>query len=196
MDSENWAEAEDLFLKAIEKDPQPSSAYAYLGRVYQKMAGYYANEEDEKTKHVELSLRAFDEAIRRQTTDESRARYWWLKGISFGLVGQTAYKERAFQDADKLQPGFTEQANAKSAWMDRRTCETCGKIFTLSDHGHPGAWAAAETLQEGKGSDETRPGDYFALSECPVCKKKTVLAILEESMDKQAKDRNRGLEER
>ena len=53
-----------------------------------------------------------------------------------------------------------------SEWTKERRCEQCGASFTLKDHGHPGAQAAADALEEG--NQYSSEADYFAVRYCPT----------------------------
>jgi len=170
----------DLFLEAVQMDSQKPLGFAGLGLTYQKVAGYLADDNPERKEYAEMSLRAFDEAVRLQQYPDLKAEYLWLKGVTFTLLGRVAEADAAWSQANNILPGSVEAKKAKSSWLVPRICKTCKKTFTLCDHGHPGAWATAE--EERSSNKQGHGCDYFALSECPVCKRVTVEAALREAM--------------
>jgi len=66
-------------------------------------------------------------------------------------------------------------------WTKKRKCESCGKIFTLKDHGHSGARAAAKALEQDPDKFDSR-ADYFAVRECPVCAKRTKTNVIKKAI--------------
>jgi hypothetical protein len=76
-----------------------------------------------------------------------------------------------------------------SEWTKERTCKTCGRTFTLRDHGHAGAHAAAEALERGGGYDSR--ADYFATSQCPDCATETKGDIIAQEILRQQRVREK-----
>ena len=72
-------------------------------------------------------------------------------------------------------------------WTKVRSCEQCGTNFTLKDHGHPGAWEAAEYLEAKiKGKKKSgKSADFFSVANCPPCSGKIVRTIMEDLIKKQ-----------
>jgi hypothetical protein len=65
-----------------------------------------------------------------------------------------------------------------SEWTKLRKCEKCGKTFSLSDHGHPGARMSAEILERGEKFSGGSDCDPWAVLQCPTCAKGTKLGAL------------------
>jgi hypothetical protein len=51
-------------------------------------------------------------------------------------------------------------------WTKQRTCELCGSTFSLSAHGHAGAQAAAQSLEQGALDPGSLP---HVVTKCPTC---------------------------
>lgn len=59
-----------------------------------------------------------------------------------------------------------------SEWEKTRICKKCSKEFTLREHGHPGARAAADALERGKGYDSS--ANYMSVQLCSECAGKVI----------------------
>ncbi len=68
-----------------------------------------------------------------------------------------------------------------SEWTKKRKCRTCGKEYSLSDHGHPGARTTALALESG--GVDIEGADWFAAHECPPCAKNAVINTLAGAMN-------------
>ena len=115
----------------------------------------------------ERSAAVFDDAASREIPPGRRAKYLFEKGVSLDLLGRAADRDAAWKAAEELREGIVREFKSRSAWLDERKCERCGKTFCFRDHGDAKAWRAAEQLRWRKG-----PGtgiDWISLGGCPAC---------------------------
>ena len=59
-----------------------------------------------------------------------------------------------------------QESNPTAEWTKRRVCAVCERDFTLSEHGHAGARATADALEEGTADPTFFPE---VLTKCPTC---------------------------
>lgn len=103
--------AKVLFEQAIRWDRRRPRAFAGLGTTYLYAAGGATARGDDaaKLQYGDLSVRAFDEALRRETDPEWKAEHLWQKGVVLGLLGRMPEREPCWREADGLVPGLTAQ---------------------------------------------------------------------------------------
>jgi tetratricopeptide (TPR) repeat protein len=114
--------ASELFMKAMRKDPSQPRAFFWLGATYQQAASEFGlqGNQSEAEEYGELSVKAFDEAIQRETDPELKAMAWRQRGITLGGLGRTADRDASWHEADKVIPGFTSKAQKEllDNWED------------------------------------------------------------------------------
>jgi tetratricopeptide (TPR) repeat protein len=106
LESGDVGGASELFLKAMRMDPSQPRAFGWLGYCYVGAADYFwrAGEQTNQREYLELAIKAFDEAIVRQSDAQSKADFWWQKGMCLRALGRD--DSEALQEADKQLPGF------------------------------------------------------------------------------------------
>jgi tetratricopeptide (TPR) repeat protein len=166
----NFGAAEQLFQRAGRMDPGRAEAYAGLGLVYQS-AGWMTKERGDQAASAstwEQSAAVFDQAASVESQPGQRAKYLFEKGVSLDLLGRAADRDAAWKAAEAQLAGIIGERKARSAWLDERKCERCGKTFCFRDHGEAFAWWAAECLRWGTNKDGH---NWILLGGCPACRR-------------------------
>jgi len=112
--------ASELFLKAMRIDPSQPRAFGWLGYCYVAAGTHFglSGEETSKREYLELALKAFDEAIVRESDAELKADFWWQKGACLRLLGRE--DSATLQEADKVIPGYTEKRKQQNLdWLEQ-----------------------------------------------------------------------------
>jgi tetratricopeptide (TPR) repeat protein len=178
--SGNFDAAEEVLQRAVRKDPRRAAAYAGLGYVYQG-AGWVIKERGDQAASVstwERSAAVFDHAASVESQPVQRAKYLFEKGVSLDLLGRAAERDAAWKAAEAQRAGIIRECKDRSAWLDERKCERCGKTFCFRDHGDANAWWAAESLRWGKKEQGIH---WIPLAGCPACGKALVEAAFREA---------------
>jgi hypothetical protein len=182
--SGNFDAAEVLLQRAGRMDPRRSAAYGGLGFVYQG-AGWVSKERGDQAASAstwERSAAVFDEAASVESHPGQRAKYLFEKGVSLDLLGRAADRDAAWKAAEALRAGIIQERNDRSAWLDERKCERCGKTFCFRDHGDANAWWAAWSLRWRRGEKKYEGINWISLGGCPACGK----ALVEDAFMKAA----------
>jgi tetratricopeptide (TPR) repeat protein len=109
FNSGNLEKAIELFLKAIEKDPHHPRAFGWLGMTYGKASNFFfmQGDDDNEKKFCEWSVKAFDEAIQRETDPQMKAEHWWQRGVALGGLHRLEERDASWREADKIVSGYT-----------------------------------------------------------------------------------------
>ena len=75
-----------------------------------------------------------------------------------------------------------------SEWTKTRTCEKCGKTFSLSDYGSETARATAASVEGGLRSYDKK-ANYIILDDCPACYEEIVIGVITDEVYRQAAQR-------
>jgi tetratricopeptide (TPR) repeat protein len=115
--------ASDLFLKAMQMDPSQPRAFGWLGHTYFAAADQFwrAGQKTEQHEYLEQAIRAFDEAIARESDAELKADFWWQKGAGLRLLGRD--DSEALREADKVIPGFNEKRRQHNLALLRQSMD-------------------------------------------------------------------------
>jgi len=107
----NFDEAIDLFIHAIELDQNQPRAFGWLGLVYSDVAGNYSiqNDTGRGKEYAELAIIAFNKAIEFETGPNSKANDYWQKARALAILGRMDEHDIAIQEADKIVPGFSKK---------------------------------------------------------------------------------------
>src|ERR1700694_1577256 len=181
--SGNFGAAEQLFQRAGRMDPGRAEAYAGLGLVYQS-AGWVTKERGDQAASAstwEQSAAVFDHAASVESEPGQRAKYLFEKGVSLDLLGRAADRDAAWKAVEAQRAGIIGECKARSAWLDERKCERCGRTFCFRDHGDSNAWWAAECLRWGK---KEQGINWISLAGCPACGK----ALAEDALMQAARE--------
>lgn len=103
----NLERASNLFMKAIDKDQSQPRAFGWLGTTYQKAADSIRDDATKRADYINMAIRAFDEAIKRENDTQLKAEFWWQRGVVLGGIGLLQERDQSFAEADKTVPGFT-----------------------------------------------------------------------------------------
>lgn len=112
LESGDEEKASEYFMQAIRKDQNQPRAFACLGMTYQEAvnASFFRQDEPVKAKEYdELAIRAFDEAIRRETDTDLKAEEWWQRGVTLGVLDRMSERDASWNEAGKVVPGFSSR---------------------------------------------------------------------------------------
>lgn len=109
LESGNLEKAQELILRAIDKDPSAAGAYACLGMVYLFGSRHFLSEGDKANAkgYGEKSIAAYDEAIGRETSSQRKAALLWQRGLALRSSGREEEGFSSWLEAEKLSPGYT-----------------------------------------------------------------------------------------
>ncbi len=112
--------ANKLSLKAIKLDKTHPRAFSLLGWCYQEAGDrcWRVGNEIEYREYLDLAIKAFDDAIRRETDAELTAQFWWQKGSCLRGLGRD--DTESLREADKAVPGFCakQKQEAENAFKE------------------------------------------------------------------------------
>jgi tetratricopeptide (TPR) repeat protein len=108
LDAKDLELASTLLMEAIKKDQQHPRAFGWLGMTYREAASEFSLSNDlaKANEYGTMAIRAFNEAILRETDIGMKAQIWWQLGQVQGMLGRKDDQRLSFAEADKLIPNF------------------------------------------------------------------------------------------
>jgi tetratricopeptide (TPR) repeat protein len=100
--------ASKLLLAAIAKDNSQPRAFHWLGMTYNAASSAFAMQGDSARQIAfgEQALRAFDDAIKRETDAPLKAEQFWQRAAALRGLNRTKESEDSLAHADEAVPGF------------------------------------------------------------------------------------------
>lgn len=116
LESGDEEKASEHFLQAIRNDQSKPRAFAWLGMTYQEAVNAFLRQDEpvKAKEYGELAIRAFDEAIRRETDPALKAEEWWQRGVTLGAMDRTSERDASWNEAEKAVPGFSSKRKGNS----------------------------------------------------------------------------------
>lgn len=116
LESGDVEKASEYFMQALRKDQNQPRAFAWLGMTYQEAVNaFFRQDEPVKAKEYgELAIKAFGEAIRRETDTDLKAEVWWQRGVTLGALDRISERDASWNEADKIIPGFSSKRSGSS----------------------------------------------------------------------------------